>query len=127
MTGNEVTRMTFEDEVTTVAFSSDGRWVVSGTNGGVLSVWETTTKRELMWVTSEDSITTAGFIQNDRYIISTSNRTTKVRFWRPEDLIDLACTHLTRNLTRAEWTQYLADEPYRATCPNLPIPEETQP
>jgi len=30
-----------------------------------------------------------------------------------------------RNLTRAEWKQYLGDiEPYRATCPGLPIEEK---
>lgn len=34
----------------------------------------------------------------------------------------LAYERLPRNLTHAEWTQYLGDEPYRATCPNLPTP-----
>ena len=38
----------------------------------------------------------------------------------PEDLIDLACSRLTRNLAQAEWAQYLGDEPYRKTCENLP-------
>ena len=28
------------------------------------------------------------------------------------------------NLTPQEWRQYLGDEPYRPTCPNLPVPEE---
>ena len=27
-----------------------------------------------------------------------------------------------RNLTKEEWRQYLGDEPYRATCPNLLVP-----
>jgi hypothetical protein len=43
--------------------------------------------------------------------------------WRPEDLITEACARLTRNLARAEWEQYLGDEPYRATCPNLSLGE----
>jgi len=33
---------------------------------------------------------------------------------------DLACSRLTRNLTKEEWKQYLPDEVYRKTCPNLP-------
>jgi hypothetical protein len=39
-------------------------------------------------------------------------------------LIADACSRLPRNLTRLEWRQYLGDEPYRSTCPNLPVPEE---
>ena len=34
-------------------------------------------------------------------------------------LIAQACQRLSRNLTEAEWQQYLGDEPYRKTCPNL--------
>jgi hypothetical protein len=29
-----------------------------------------------------------------------------------------------RNFTRDEWRQYLPDEPYRATFPDLPVPPE---
>ncbi|MFO7657991.1 MAG: hypothetical protein R6W78_13090 [Bacteroidales bacterium] len=37
-----------------------------------------------------------------------------------EDLISLACSRATRNLSPDEWQRYLgADVPYRATCPNL--------
>jgi hypothetical protein len=49
---------------------------------------------------------------------------TFVEVTRSGDLIELACSRLTRNLTRAEWQQYLGQEPYRATCPNLPVPPE---
>ena len=46
----------------------------------------------------------------------------KLWLYRPEDLIDLACSRVTRNLTREEWTQYVGDVlPYQAVCPNLPI------
>jgi WD40 repeat protein len=31
-----------------------------------------------------------------------------------------ACRIANRNLTQEEWTQYLPDEVYRKTCPNLP-------
>jgi WD40 repeat protein len=35
-----------------------------------------------------------------------------------------ACRIANRNLTRAEWKQYIGDiEPYRATCPGLPLEE----
>jgi len=47
-----------------------------------------------------------------------------VWLWRPEDLIAEACARLTCNLTREEWRQYIGDEPYRPTCPELPVPQE---
>ena len=38
-----------------------------------------------------------------------------------------ACERANRNLTRAEWKNYFGDEPYRATCPDLPLDEYTVP
>ena len=35
-----------------------------------------------------------------------------------------ACERANRNLTRAEWQHYFGDEPYRATCPGLPLDED---
>jgi len=65
------------------------------------------------------------FSPDGQWVLSGSNDgTARVWWWQPEDMIHLACERLTRNLTREEWAQYLGNEPYRATCPNLPIPEE---
>jgi hypothetical protein len=48
-----------------------------------------------------------------------------VWLYLPEDLITEACSRVTRNLTRAEWAQYIGDAlPYQAVCPNLPIEPE---
>jgi hypothetical protein len=48
-----------------------------------------------------------------------------VRVWVvQETLADTLCAHLPRNLTQSEWEQYIGYEPYRPTCPNLPVPEE---
>src|SRR5713101_3098114 len=38
---------------------------------------------------------------------------------RLTDLIEQACSGLTRNLTSEEWKQYLGDTPRQRTCPNL--------
>ncbi|MCP4358542.1 MAG: hypothetical protein GY796_11045, partial [Chloroflexi bacterium] len=53
-----------------------------------------------------------------------------IQLLHTDDLIDEACSRLTRNLTRSEWEQYIAidDEAtatsYRPLCPNLPYDEE---
>lgn len=38
----------------------------------------------------------------------------------PDEWQSAACRLAGRNLTRAEWADYLGDEPYRATCPEWP-------
>jgi WD40 repeat protein len=75
--------MAHENWLDSVAFSPDGKLVLSGDNDGKIQVW----------------------------------------LWHPGDLIEIACSRLERNLTRAEWEQYIGDRPYRKTCPNLPSGE----
>lgn len=42
----------------------------------------------------------------------------------PEHWVEPACAIAGRNLTRAEWDQYIGDlAPYRATCPEYEIDE----
>jgi WD40 repeat protein/energy-coupling factor transporter ATP-binding protein EcfA2 len=38
-----------------------------------------------------------------------------------EDMSERACSRLGRNLTIQEWNQYLGNQPFRKTCPNLEI------
>jgi len=81
----EVARMTHDGAVSSVAFSPNGNYVVSGGGDGTARVWE----------------------------------------WQAEDLIVRICATMPRNLTRAEWAQYIGDAlPYQAMCENLPIEPE---
>jgi len=61
-------------------------------------------------------------------VSGSDDKTARVWIYRPEDLIADACSRVTRNLTRAEWDQYIGDAlPYQAVCPNLPIEAESTP
>jgi WD40 repeat protein len=68
----------------------------------------------------EDSVNDLSFSSDGRYLATAGGNVAYVWLWRPEDLVTEACSRLTRNLTQEEWQQYLPDEPYHATCPNLP-------
>jgi hypothetical protein len=35
----------------------------------------------------------------------------------PLSWIEIACQRASRNFTQEEWSQYFANEEYRATCP----------
>ena len=41
-----------------------------------------------------------------------------IRVW-PDDPVEFACSQLSRNMTKNEWRQYIGDEPYSLTCPNI--------
>jgi hypothetical protein len=45
------------------------------------------------------------------------DKTVRVWFLRQNDLIDQACQRLPRNLSEAEWREYVGSETYRKTCP----------
>ncbi len=137
-TGSEIARMTHAEAVNTVAFSPDGQWVISGAGGvdSTARVWEATTGREVarmihiehvqseIYTSSYGRVDAVAFSPDGRWVISGGGKTARVWRWRGDDMVEIICERLTRNLTHEEWQQYLGDEPYRATCPNLPVPEE---
>jgi WD40 repeat protein len=127
-TGKEVARMIHDNAVTSVAFSPDGKYVVSGSYDGTARVWEATTGKEVARMTHDDNVISVVFSPDGKQVASgSSDNTARMWMWQVNDLIANACADLPRNLTRAEWQQYIGDAlPYEAVCENLPIePEET--
>jgi WD40 repeat protein/serine/threonine protein kinase len=122
MTGREVARMRHDGGVSSVAFSPDGKYVVSGSHDKTARVWEAFTGSEIVRLIHDDGVAAVAFSPDGRTITSGGLKTVRIWMWQPEDLISMACEYLPRNLTRAEWMQYIGDVlPYEAVCPNLPI------
>jgi WD40 repeat protein len=127
-TGKETARMIHDGDIYSVAFSLDGEYVVSGSADNTARVWEATTGKEIARMMHDDDVSSVAFSLGGKYVVSGSyDGTARVWIWRSEDLVAEACLHVTRNLTRDEWQQYIGDAlPYQAVCPNLPIePEPT--
>jgi WD40 repeat protein len=124
-TGRKVACMEHEGWVNAVAFSPDGQWVATASNDGTARVWEASTGREVARMEHEGQVNAVAFSPDGQWVASASSDGT-ARVWalQPKNLIMQVCSHLPRNLTLEEWQQYIGDEPYRPTCPNLPVPEE---
>ncbi len=94
-TGKEISRLTEDGGVIAVAFSLDGRFILTA---------------DML-----DDRTSQGL---NAIIV------TKEPLWM-NDLIKEACSRLTRNLTENEWESYIRTTQGRApqrTCQNLPVP-----
>jgi len=94
-------------------FSPNSQWLITG-NG---RVWEVATGRAVAQM--PDYTNSAMFSPSGRYIVTSNDKEVMVWPWQAADMVAVACQRLSRNLTETEWQQYLGDEPYRKTCPNL--------
>ena len=108
--------------VNSIAFSPDGKWVVSGSADDTARVWDAASGREVARMTHPGVVRSVAFSPDGNWIVSGSeDGTARVWLWRPDDLISEACRRLPRNLSRAEWTQFVSFSiPYHSTCSNLP-------
>ena len=121
--------MPHNNVVSSAVFSPDGKYVVSGSADKTARVWETNTGREITRVIHNDNVVVVTFSPDGKFVASGGeDGVIRIWTWRPDDLILDSCIRLPRNLTRAEWQQYIGDAlPYQAICPNLPIEPEPTP
>jgi WD40 repeat protein len=118
--GREIAHFTHDKAVITAAFSPDGKYVVSGSLDNTARIWVVTTGNEIARMTHDGKVTSVVFSPDGKFVASGSDDgSTRVWIWRPEDLITGVCSHISRNLTRAEWNQYLGDESYQVICTNI--------
>jgi WD40 repeat protein len=129
--GQKMAYMPNNGQVLDIALSSDNQWLATRSGvakarekSGAVRIWNAMTGREVIYL-SDGWINDMTFSPDGRWLaIGSDNGNVHLLKLHPDDLIADACSRLPRNLTRQEWRQYLGDEPYRPTCPNLPAPEE---
>ena len=127
-TGLELVRMEHTGIVRRVTFSPEGRWLATAGDEKFARIWEASTGREMARMIHEGFVKDVAFSPDGRLVATASDDGT-ARVWEasaghplPDDLEDLiseACSRIERNFTEAEWHQYLSNEPYRPTCPDL--------
>jgi WD40 repeat protein len=108
-----------------VTFSPDSQQLAAGSFNNVARLWNLH-KREAAPIVlrgHDGPVFTVAF-SPDGQRLATGSYDQTIRLWqaRTADLADQVCERVWRNLTLAEWRQFIgADLPYERTCPNLSL------
>ncbi|MGK7899231.1 MAG: WD40 repeat domain-containing protein [Xenococcus sp. (in: cyanobacteria)] len=109
-----------EQKVNSIAFSPDSQYIAVASYDKT-SVWQFINRSEIARITYNCHVNAVEFSPDGKYIATAHiDGTAKIWLWKSEDLIDEACSRLSRNLSSEEWEQYMGNENYRKTCQDLP-------
>lgn len=103
-----------------LAVTPEGDRLVALSRDGALRIWDTASGRSIGPPLDAHGAASVGsaFIDDGRTLV-TATFQGGLYVWdmTPDGWVERACELAGRDLTRSEWARYLADEPYRSTCP----------
>ncbi|HSP99646.1 MAG TPA: hypothetical protein VL049_20680, partial [Candidatus Dormibacteraeota bacterium] len=117
--GQEARAISLDVPVRDFDFSASGRYLLSGDQNGAVRVWDVVEQRAVAELPGEQAVADVAFSADERYLVTASGPVARVLMWRPEDLVQEACSRLSRPFSEEDWTQYVGHVPYTARCPQL--------
>ncbi len=109
--------------VSSVAFSPNGQILASGSFDHTMRLWDVARQQPFGEPLAGhfDRIMSVVFSPVSQTLASASDDRT-VRLWEVDikSWLKQLCAIANRNLSQAEWRQYIGDRPHKKTCPDLP-------
>ena len=105
-------------------WNADDSRILTTSGDDTIRIWDAKTgKLQAILAGHSEAILYADWNDDETRILTASgDGTARQWYTRIEDLLAAACKQVPRNMTKGEWQQFMGDEPYRPTCPNLPGP-----
>jgi len=115
-TAQVLAEWTLPSRINDLRFDPHGERVVIALQDKSAQVWDIQSGSALAVFRHEAAAMRACFSAKKGTILSGGwDGAVRIWPWNPDSLIKIACSRLDRDLTQAEWKQYLPGEPYRAT------------
>ena len=113
--------------VLATAFSPDGLLVASGDTDNQVSLWDVATGQRIgqPWQWHDKDVNTLAFSPDNKQLAAGSlDNLVSLSTVEPAQWAKVICTRVNRNLTEAEWQQFVGKQaPYTKACPELAAPE----
>jgi WD40 repeat protein len=108
-----------------MTFSPDNRWLAAGGSSTFAYLWDLSLGEEVTRLPHSEAVTSVSFSSDGNLLATVSRKV--VQFWDipalplvpTSELIDVACSHLTANISESEWEVIFPNDEYRLICPDL--------
>ncbi len=122
--GQELLKLTHSKAVKDVRWNPTEDSILTASEDETTKIWDATSGQEIATLPSYGQIVRQALWNEDGSRILTASDDGRVRqfYLQPDAVVTAACERgAVRNMSHDEWSQFMAEQSYRATCTNLPV------